>query len=318
MGKVSVEKVVHGIFGNCVKLQNGIVELLVTTDYGPRVIHYSCVGMENVLYQDLDKSTLGESFEMFNGETIKLYGGHRLWIAPEILPRCYYPDSKPVQCVEIGNGMEFVAPEETGIHIQKSISITLTEDSPLVTLQHGIKNCSVWDIEVSPWCITMMTDGAFEVIPMAKRATAPLPNRNFSLWDYSEMNDQRVYFGKDYIMLKHDKVIKPPFKLGLNNEAGFAAVFAKSQLFIKFFEPVVDGLYPDGGCSYETYVNGSILESESLGELALVAPDEWVTYTEEWELYKEEFDLNFMGKNHEEKCKIEAEVVQTISKYVEI
>ena len=31
-------------YGNCVKLENGVVELYVTVDLGPRVIHYSTVG----------------------------------------------------------------------------------------------------------------------------------------------------------------------------------------------------------------------------------------------------------------------------------
>ncbi len=37
---------------NCLRLSNGEIELIVTTDVGPRVIGYSFVGGENVLGED--------------------------------------------------------------------------------------------------------------------------------------------------------------------------------------------------------------------------------------------------------------------------
>lgn len=287
MSKVEISQVKDENFGTCMRLTNGIVELLVTIDFGPRVISFSRVGMENVFFQDTKKAALGEPQEIYGGDVVKCYGGHRLWASPEVLPRCYYPDNFPVTCTEIENGMEFAAPVEKENNIQKIMRISLEEDNPSVQVEHVIKNCGVWEIELAPWCITQVASGAKEIIPIPNRETGLLMNRSLSFWDYTDMTDERVYWGKDYITLTQNPSIANPFKIGLNNEAGWGAVFNKGQLFIKFYSPVVDGLYPDNGCSYESYTNGEMLEVETLGEFVILSPEDSVTHIEEWELYEE-------------------------------
>ncbi len=76
---------------NCIRLSNGEVEIIVTTDVGPRIIGYSLVGGKNILGWHPDarvETALGE---------FKPYGGHRLWIAPENMPDSYAPDNAPVE-----------------------------------------------------------------------------------------------------------------------------------------------------------------------------------------------------------------------------
>jgi hypothetical protein len=271
-------------FGRCLSINNGLVELRVTLDFGPRVIYCACVGMENMFCEDPKKATLGEKYDLYEDQLI-LYGGHRLWISPEILPRCYHPDNLPVTYEEIEGGARFIAEVEKHNQIQKSMTITLAPDAPIVSLVHSIRNVGPWDIQLSPWSITMMAAGGLEVMPMPNRIANQLPNRNFTFWDYSELSDSRVYFGLDYITLSQDSAKTNPFKLGYNNEAGWAAYFNKGQVFMKYFEPVLGGLYPDNGCCYETYTNGDMLEMETLGEVMELEPDDFVTLEEEWELY---------------------------------
>ncbi|MDR1532026.1 MAG: DUF4380 domain-containing protein [Clostridiales bacterium] len=292
MNKLEAVKISDPVFGSCVKLTNGLVELLVTVDFGPRVISCSLSGYENLFYQDLSFSALGSPQPEFGGETLKLYGGHRIWISPEILPRCYYPDSAPVNWEKTYEDedtltVDFTAPVEKVNLIQKKMSITIEADSNGVRLEHMIKNCGLWEIELAPWCITMMAPGSKEVIPMPARSTGLLSNRHIALWDYSEMNDHRVYWGKDFITLTQDPGTAQPFKLGLNNEDGWVAIFNKGQVFFKHFEPELDELYPDDGCTYETYTNEKMLEAESLGHYVILAPGESVLHSEDWEIYKE-------------------------------
>src|SRR5262245_4917634 len=90
-GEVKVEKVAYFNQPNCYKLSNGTVEIIVTTDIGPRIIRYGFPGEDNILAElpDLSvKTDLGEW---------KPYGGHRLWTAPEAMPRSYAPDSTPIE-----------------------------------------------------------------------------------------------------------------------------------------------------------------------------------------------------------------------------
>jgi hypothetical protein len=285
---IQITNIADKNFGNCVKMTNGLIELLVTMDFGPRVISCSRVGMENIMYQDLEQTKLGDPQDIYEGEHLKLFGGHRLWISPEVLPRCYYPDHQKVETKPIKNGMMFIAPVEKHVNIQKTITITLDETEPVAYLDHTIRNCGLWEIEVAPWCITMMAQGGKEIVPMSGVPTELLPNRNIVLWDYTKMNDARIYWGENYITLKQDPTNIPPFKFGMLNDEGWAAYFVNKQLFIKKFDPNVDGEYPDGGCNFETYTNGKMLEVETLGELVLLEPNEEISTAEEWYLFEEE------------------------------
>ncbi|MDR1539570.1 MAG: hypothetical protein LBU32_16535 [Clostridiales bacterium] len=307
MEPISITEQTDPNWGRVVKLTNGIIELRVTLDFGPRIIHLSKVGFENMMYEDFSKSTLGDKYDVYE-DHLKLYGGHRLWLSPEIVPRCYYPDSYPVSWEKLPDGAVFTAPEEKINNIQKSIHIQLHEGQPYASLEHKVKNCGAWDIEFSHWCITMLAKGGKEIIPMPNLKTGLLPNRNISLWDYSDMNDERVYWGKDYITLIQDPAKSNPFKLGINNEHGWAAYFNRGQIFIKNFDSYLDGYYPDNGCSFETYTNGQMLECESLGEIKGLEPSEEASVTEEWEI----FEAPSPPSNNED------EISEIMSKYLNL
>jgi hypothetical protein len=45
-------------------------------------------------------------------------------------------------------------------------------------------------------------------------------------------------------------------------------------------------IYPDFGCSFETFTNHEVLELETLGPLTRVAPGETVELVEDWGLYR--------------------------------
>lgn len=288
MSKIKISEVKDAVFGNCVKIENGYVEVMVTIDFGPRVIHCAVCGKENMFYQDTEKTSLGEVQECYGGDIIRLYGGHRVWISPEEMPRCYYPDNAPVTYEKITNGVVFTAPVEKINYIQKSLTITMSEEDPLIMVENSVKNCGVWDIDLAVWSITQMAKGGIEIIPQTKRETGYLHNRSFVLWPYSVMNDDRVYWGKDFISLKQDENAKCAFKVGMNNENGWGAYFNKGQVFFKFFNPEIGGeFYPDNGCCYETYTNEKMLEAECLSQFVTLKPGETASLDEEWELYEE-------------------------------
>ncbi|MCL2016969.1 MAG: hypothetical protein FWG68_12055 [Defluviitaleaceae bacterium] len=283
MAKVTTEKFADAQFGNCVKITNGLVELHVTVDYGPRVIYCSCVGMDNMFFQDTTKAPLDKKYNVYDDQII-LYGGHRVWISPEVVPRCYHPDNVPVTVENLPNGAKFLGAVEKHNQIQKSITITLAEDSPKVKVVNAIQNVGLWDIEMAVWGITMLAAGGIEVMPMPDRNTGLLPNRNFTFWDYTNLGDSRIKFGKEYLTLLQDSTQEQPFKLGYNNEKGWAAYLNKDQIFLKTFSPVLGGNYPDNGCCFETYTNAKMIEMETLGEIKTVAPGETIEISEEWAL----------------------------------
>ena len=58
---MEIKKVHYGNFGECVSISNGQIELLVTTELGPRVISLSRTGMENIFFRDFDLAADGQA-----------------------------------------------------------------------------------------------------------------------------------------------------------------------------------------------------------------------------------------------------------------
>lgn len=278
MSGIKVQKISYGGWENCLRITNGIVELIVTTDVGPRIIRYGFIGRENVMCEV--EATLG----LTGGDEWRIYGGHRLWHSPESKTRTYEPDNKPVAWEETTEGVKTMQDVEVISNIKKEMEISLEPGSSRVRIIHRLTNKGGWPLELSVWSISAMAAGGIEVIPQSRQDTGLLPNRVISLWPYTSLKDPRVRWGDKYIILQHDPAIKHPFKIGLPNNDGWAAYFNHDCLFIKYFKHKMDAPYPDFGVSYETYANDFMLEMETLSPLTLLKPDDCVEHIEEWAL----------------------------------
>src|SRR5437868_1745944 len=94
---VKIEKVPYRGWSNCYRISNGEVELIVTTDVGPRVIRYAVIGGQNV-FKEFNEQ-MGKSGE----STWQARGGHRLWMGPEDAVLTYALDNSPIQAHVNGN-----------------------------------------------------------------------------------------------------------------------------------------------------------------------------------------------------------------------
>jgi len=280
MGTVKISKTDYLGWANCVKISNGIVELIVTTDVGPRIIHYGFKGGPNHMKVFTDQAGKTGSDEWMS------YGGHRIWHSPEEKPRTYDEDNFPCEWKKIENGIWTRAVMDPWTQVEKEMEIVLDPTSSQVTINHRITNRNAWDVEFSVWCLTVMEAGGREIIPQIIEGPELLPNRTLTLWTYSKMNDPRVTWLDKYIMLDQDTEATTPFKIGLPVPAGWIAYANFGQLFVKKFDFVEDADYPDFGlCSYETYTNNEMMELESLSPLWLVEPGDAIEHIEVWELH---------------------------------
>ena len=276
---IKIDKINFLGWENSIKLSNGIIDVVATTDIGPRIVRF---GFENDVNEfNLDPKTIG----LKGGDEFKFYGGHRLWHSPEDRKRTYIPDNDEVDWHEIENGVRLIQKPEKWVNTQKQIDIILSPDESRVRLVHRITNLGAWPIELSAWTITVLNTEGIEIIPQPNKDTDLLPNRQIVLWPYSKMNDKRVYWGEKYIALKQDPNNKAPFKLGINNQEGWAAYARGGHLFVKRYYPQHDATYPDFGVSFETYTNDWMLEIETLSPFTKLQPGETVEHVEEWELY---------------------------------
>src|SRR4030095_13295436 len=138
-----IEKIAYRGWMNAYRITNGLVELIVLADVGPRVISYSFVGEGNQFYE------VSEHSGAIGGNQFRLYGGHRLWISPEG-PSTYYPDNRPVSVSQNQDCIQFTAQVESdppGKNLQKELKICLSSTGSKVSVTHQVTNAGAEPIE---------------------------------------------------------------------------------------------------------------------------------------------------------------------------
>ncbi len=279
---MQTETIPHAGWERNLRLANDQIELVITLDVGPRVISFRTKNGANV-FKTFDEQLGGK------GETEwMIRGGHRFWIAPEDLARTYHIDNHPPRhWVDSATG-EFIfeAEQAAGGRILKTLGITFSPDSAKVRVRHTAKNMDSKPLEFSAWALSVMKAGGTAVIPQPPLGEHPrdlLPNRTLVLWPYTDLTDARFRIGRDFIVLQQ-VADRPPTKLGLSHKEKQIAYIVDDSIFIKSFDFIEGETYPDGGCNFETFTNGEMLEVESLSPLRVVPPSGEITHIEEWTL----------------------------------
>ena len=223
-------------------------------------------------------------------------GGHRLWHAPEAMPRTYAPDTGEMTITDLPDGVILETQTEPGTGIRKRIEIHLAADKPSATLTHTLINDGLWPVELAPWTITQFRLGGTAILPMPVGNADPaglLHNRQFSLWPYTRINDPRLKLGDEFILFKAEAAL-PPFKIGYFNPHGWLAYWLDGVLFRKTFETQIGLTYPDNNCNAEIYCGDLFIELESLAPLTKLEPNASVTHTETWDMFS---DTDILPRN---------------------
>lgn len=285
MSKITLEKVPYGGWENCLRLSNGSMEVCATTDVGPRLIRCGFVGERNI-FKEFD-GMMGK----IGGDEWRSYGGHRLWHAPEIKPRTYFPDNRPVEYTFENNILELVAPVEESNGILKEVEVSMDPDNNAVHVVHRITNLNSWEIELAAWALSVMAPGGTAFLPQEPFQAHPdalLPVRPMALWGYTNMADPRFTWGEKFLRLAQ-KPEPNPLKLGVRNTLEYAGYALDGFIFIKKTVLIADSLYPDLDSNYELFTNSEMLEVESLGPLSLLeANGGYVEHEETWSIHKAE------------------------------
>lgn len=275
------EKINYGGWPNCIRLFNDEAELIVTTDIGPRILHFGFIGKQNLLYLSPDDSG------KIGGTDWRLYGGHRLWLAPESLTLSYQPDNMPVTYAADDFTIKLSQARENTSGIVKEMDISLAAVQNQVAIVHRLINQSLIPIEAAPWAITALAPYGLAIVPnepFGEGNDYLLPARSLALWQYTKMDDPRWHWGDKYIRARQDPSISSEQKIGMLNKQEWAAYYLHGQLLIKHFEFNQQASYPDFGSNNEVYINADFLEIESLGPLAVIPPGGVVEHTENWSL----------------------------------
>jgi hypothetical protein len=239
-------EVEYGGWKHCRRLANAEIEVIATSEVGPRIIRLGFIGEPNVFGEN--KEDAGKT----GGDVWRIYGGHRLWHAPENRVRTYWPDNVPVRAEVSGD------------------SITLSQE-----------------IETAPWALSVMTTNGFAIVPQpppdVPQMTAISP---LAQWTYTDMSDARWRWGKRYVTLRQDPSGAGPQKIGLGCRDGWVAYAVAGYLFVSLFEFQDGATYPDYGSSVQIYSCPEFLEVETLGPMTRIEPGQAVEHKEEWLLYR--------------------------------
>lgn len=222
-----------------------------------------------------------------------LYGGHRLWHAPENPARTYVPDDEGVTVHATPRSARMHLPADRHSHIAKTMEVELLDESGShgefgVRVRHTLRNEGRWPVRLAGWAITQLPPGGVAILP---QSSAPLddagllPNRQLILWPYTRLSDPRLSLEDDFILIHGRADIAPRFKIGIMNRHKWAAHLGQGYLFCKFTDPQPQQPHPDMGSNTEVYTDNRFLELETLSPLISLAPDQELVHEEDWKIY---------------------------------
>ena len=268
----------HPRFGRCLEVIAGPNRVLLSLDFGPRIVllttSLASSGTGNLLWvEDIENPAMG-------GGT-RLRAGHRLWTAPET--EATWVDDE--HDVDVDSDGFLVAPVD-GRGVARAFRVRAEGDD--VVVEHRLRNDSDVDVEVAAWGVTMFRAHArvqvqlppFQPWPEAVQASSSL-----ALWPYTRLDDPRLGFGGRTLTVAH--------KPGLSSSkiGGFLPV-PVVRAFIedgdddivieKQWAGVVGARHADQGCNWEIYVDSSVVEAESLSPLTVLEPGAELRHDERW------------------------------------
>lgn len=280
---VTVERIEYAGWPNCYRVSNGEVELVVTADVGPRIIRYGYVGGQNLFVE------LEEDLGRTGDENWRLYGGSRLWVAPEDAVYSYGADNDPVEIEVSARGLSAQAPVEKGTGVQKRIEVELSDEGTQARVRYVLANRTIWPLRIATWVLTMMNRGGIGITTLPPRGTHPevlAPTNPLIVFAFTNMSDPRWTWMEKYVALRQDPANSDPEKIGLFNPRTRGAYLLNGELFVKKFEAEAGEEYPDMGSSFEAFTNERFLELETLGPMRVLRPGESMDHLEIWSLHR--------------------------------
>lgn len=275
-------------FGKCVLISNSIVELCVTVDQGPRIIHFGFTGGKNLLFNK-NKISIKQISEIENLNTniksLDKYTGHRL-LLKEYPNKNNIPtiENKPVVYSLLPNGIKFVPAYS---NLQTSIEITLNENSNDLMVLHSIKNLSEDKINLAICASTSFPgENNILILPQKEENQDITFNRVLSIWPYSKINDPRLSLFDKYITFSPDPTDKSLFKLGSNNIPGWVSFLNDNVIIFKRFVHNSNAKYLNGESSLEFFSTENILTVDTLSPIFEIEKNETARHVENWSIFE--------------------------------
>jgi hypothetical protein len=269
---MDVKKVVFGNWKNAYKCRIGKMELIAVADIGPRILWFGLSGGKNVLFEDNNDKYVRKNW--------RLHGGHRFWIGPET-ENAFSPANDLCQA-SIGKDVLQIAQPTDPMGLQKILEISHCKESGSFAIRHIVKNVGNLLFPGCIWTLTVSLPGNV-VVPWAAGSKSWQCNmvRYWKCWDghTTDPASRQWKPAKDYFAVEPTG---EEGKVGLYSERGFLALIHKNYTFVKTYNPIIEGTYPDGGSNIELFTCKNFVELETLSPMYTFHPGKEYCHTEHW------------------------------------
>ena len=260
------------------KLTTAKSEMIIGTDKGPRILSLRLNKNENILFVD--------AAQKLGRDKWKIYGGHRIWLAPET-ETCYAPDNAACDVKIEKEKIIITAPIDSVTQTQKVLIVSETKNGFSVT--SSIKNVGVMLMTGSVWALTCVRTDAKVFFPWGRPGN----------WEMKKICWWKGWagHGSNIVSLQWQPtndlfIINPTGEEGKVGTGGYdgwiAAAFPALKItFIKKFQYQHNANYIDEGCALQCYTCNKFIELETLSPYQTIYPGETISHTEEWILIPE-------------------------------
>ncbi len=261
-------------------LNNNLVKISYLSQGALRLVHCSAFGSPNLLAE------LPEVGWQTPHGTYHLLGGHRFWVAPESMDLTYLTEPREILEELIPGGVRLTQPIDLRCGLQKKIEIVLHPRQACFNLRHILLNLGDQPRTVAAWGITQFSLGGMAAFPQPANRVDPggyLPNRSLTLWPYTRLDDPRLRFLQNYLVLRAD-TIQQPCKIGYHHPSGWGVYLHHGVLVRKTVTIQPGAAYPDLDSPLEMYIDHRFFELESLSPLVNLKPGNHITHEERFDL----------------------------------
>ena len=268
---------------NCYSLSAGNLEIVATADIGPRIIFFGEKGGPNML--KIYKDQAGRSGD----QKWLVYGGHRVWAAPEDPVLSYIPDNDPVDVIinDEEKSIRLIRSND-GSGLQKSIELRVDNDKFIIC--NKLMNEGNVPVRTASWGLTSCAPGGVAILPLIRNTEEDLLLRSdfsLNLWNYTDLGEPSFEWHKNVLCIHQDRCLAPQ-KVGYSIEKPILAYKLGDNLIVKkkIGATYPDFEYPDRNSNTEVYFNPDLIELEFLSEWKTLLPSEFVFHEEELSLIK--------------------------------
>ncbi|MBN2535163.1 MAG: hypothetical protein JXB88_19940 [Spirochaetales bacterium] len=273
-----------------VEIVTDSIQLVITTDFGPRIVFWGRPDKENLLVWAPGKFTRGEW---------DLLGGHRVWSTRPLADECeetYRIDDLSCEVQRIDSGWIITAPCDSYNNTRRGIGVRVLGDNK-VEIDNFLINTGDMLYSGGVWSVT-------STLP-DKTTQYGIPLGDGSMWDYCKIVMFRRWdehfgsFNDDQFSFTHDMMMVNPGgkenKRCVQADRGIIAMHdpARKVLFAKKAGYDRHGIYPYG-CNLAVYIapGNEMVEMETMGPERMLKPGESLHNKEVWVLESSDTGLD--------------------------